>query len=130
MNFDLVQFLKTNPTIALIGATNDSRKYGNIIMKDLLSRRYTVIPVNPRATTVEGVAAFPDLSSANQIIKTDLIVYVVPPPMTLLSLKEAHSLNIKNVWIQPGAGDDNVRSFLEEKDFNYLMNACVMVEAI
>ena len=130
MKFDLIQFLKTKPTIAVVGATNDSRKYGNIIMKDLISRGFTALPVNPRATTVEGIRAYPDLERANSHLRTDLIVYVVPPAITLESLKEAEKLNIKNVWVQPGAGDESVKVYLERENFNYLMNACVMMEAL
>ena len=129
-NLNLIRFLKTNPSIAVIGATNDSRKYGNIIMKDLLSRGFNVIPINPRAKTVEGVQAFPDLKAAGGLVMDGLLVYVVPPSITLESLKEAKQLNLKKVWIQPGAGDERVRTFLEYEKFDYLMNACVMVEAI
>ena len=129
MQFDLVSFLKTKPVIAVIGATNDKNKYGNIIMRDLAGKGFTAIPINPRADAVEGVHAYPDLSSAVKSNKIDLLVYVVPPPITLRSLEEAEKLNLKKVWIQPGAGDEKVKNFLERENFNYLMNACVMVEA-
>jgi len=129
MNFDLVAYLKTKPVIAIVGATNDTRKYGNIICKDLLKKGFTIVPINPRATTVENIPAFPDLTTALEQFPLGLVVYVIPPSLTLKSLIEANGVNLKKVWIQPGAGDEAVRRYLDENSFEYLMDACVMVES-
>lgn len=128
MELDLVSHLRSNPGIALVGATNDSTKYGNIIFRDLRKKNYTVYPVNPRATTVEGEAAFKSLESLVAEKSVGLVVYVIPPKLTLEGLKVAESLGLKKVWVQPGAGDDTVRSYLDEHGFEYLMDACVMVQ--
>jgi len=127
MNLDLVEFLRTEPVIAIVGATNDSSKYSNIIMRDLLAKGFKVLPINPRAKEVLGVPAYPDLKTALKE-NPGLVVYVVPPKITLESLKEALKLNLKKVWVQPGAGDETVREFLDENGFEYLLNACVMME--
>jgi uncharacterized protein len=127
--FDLVAFLRQNPGIALVGATNHSQKFGNIIMKDMMRKGYKMIPVNPRAKSVEGLQAFPDLTSARKNEDIGLVVYVIPPALTRQSLDEALNLGLKKVWIQPGAGDESVRGFLDEHGFEYLMDACVMVES-
>lgn len=130
MNWDLASYLRdNNPTMALVGATNQSDKFGNIILRDMRAKGYTVVPVNPRATTVEDLKAYPDLAAAQAEHELGLVVYVVPPKFTLQSLEQARELGLKQVWVQPGAGDENVRGFLEDNEFDYLMNACVMVEA-
>ena len=130
MSFDLVSYLRTSPNIALVGATNQSSKFGNIILRDLVRKNFTVIPINPRATTVDDIPAFPDLRMALETHAIDLVVYVIPPPYTLLSLQEARELGLNKVWVQPGAGDESVRDFLDEHNFEYLIDACVMVEAV
>lgn len=127
MNLDLDEFLRTEPVIAIVGATNDSSKYSNIIMRDLLAKGFKVLPINPRAKEVLGVPAYPDLKTALKE-NPGLVVYVVPPKITLESLKEALKLNLKKVWVQPGAGDEAIREFLDENGFEYLLNACVMME--
>lgn len=128
MELDLVSHLRSNPGIALVGATNDSTKYGNIIFRDLRKKNYTVYPVNPRATTVEGEAAYKNLESLIAEKSVGLVVYVIPPKLTLEGLKIAESLGLKKVWVQPGAGDETVRAYLDEHGFEYLMDACVMVQ--
>ncbi len=129
MNLNLIEVLRGQPVVALVGATNDSSKFGNIIMRDLRGRDFTVIPINPRAQAVEGIPAFPNLKDAHAEHEIGLVVYVVPPKFTLQSLEEARTLGLNRVWVQPGAGDDAVQSYLEEHGFEYLMNACVMIEA-
>ena len=129
MQLDLVSYLNEGPKMALVGATNNSTKFGNIIFRDMVSKGYEGVPVNPRATTVNDVTAYPDLVSAQKDHDLGLVVYVVPPKHTLESLKEAQDLGLKKVWVQPGAGDPTVRSYLDENGFEYLMDACVMVES-
>ncbi len=43
---------------------------------------------------------------------------IVPPPVTRQVLKDAAELGIKNVFIQPGAFDDECISFCKEKGIN------------
>ena len=124
---DLNRLLQSKPSIALIGASDDPNKYGNIILRDLLHRKFQVFPVNPTKETLEGQKVYPNLESLVKLHRPELLVYVIPPARTLGSLEEAHRLGLKKVWIQPGAGDGKVEEFLEAKNFEYVMNACVMV---
>lgn len=129
MQLKLTEYLNSRPIIALVGATNDSSKYGNIIFRDMVRKNFDIVPINHKAKSVNGIPAFPDLISAANQKKIGLIVYVIPPSLTLKSLEEANSLGLKKVWIQPGAGDEQVREFLENNQFEFLMDACVMVES-
>lgn len=127
MNLNLVEYLKTNPNIALIGATNDKTKYGNIIFHDLLRKNYKVFPVNPKAESIDGYKAYKNLVELNKEVPIGLIVFVVPPAITYQILQTALELNLKKIWIQPGAGSEEIRDFLEKNNFEYLMDVCVMV---
>jgi len=127
--FDLVAHLRKNPGMALVGATNHSTKFGNIILKDMVRKGYKIIPINPRAKSVDGIPAYPDLTTAAQNEEIGLVVYVIPPTITRQNLEEALRLGLTKVWVQPGAGDESVRAFLDEHHFEYLMDACVMVES-
>jgi predicted CoA-binding protein len=125
----LVKYFRTMPPVALIGASNDSTKYGNIIFKDLKSKGYTVYPINPKATSIEGVPALKSLEELKEKTKVDLLVYVIPPKLTLESLHKAKELGYKRVWLQPGAADAAVAEYLDMHDFQYIIGACVMVES-
>ena len=45
-------------TIAIIGASNNRRKYGNKAVRAFAQQRYEVIPVNPNEEAIEGLPAF------------------------------------------------------------------------
>ncbi len=125
---DIPKLLRQPGTsVAVIGATDHPSKYGNIIYKDLRSKGFKVFAVNPYRDTVEGDACWRsvrDLPEAPTIVD-----FVVPPKRTLEVLADCLEIGYKNVWIQPGAENDEVLAFLEENGFNYLANACIMLHA-
>jgi len=45
-------------SVAIIGASNDPRKFGNKAVRAFLQQGYTVYPVNPNEARVEGLEAF------------------------------------------------------------------------
>lgn len=45
-------------TVAIIGASNDPRKFGNKAVRAFLQQGFTVYPVNPNEAEVEGIEAY------------------------------------------------------------------------
>ena len=114
-------------TVAVVGATDDPSKYGYVIYRDLKRKGFTVFPVNPNRSTVDGDEAFSSLAA---IPTTPSIAnIVVPPDVTLRILEECQKLGLKNVWLQPGAESPEAMSYLQGNDFNYLANACIMIRS-
>lgn len=116
-----------NVVIAVVGATDNQRKFGYAIYRDLKRKGYKVYAVNPNRTSVDGDPAYPDLARLPG--KPDLVNFVVPPEVTLSVLKQCLDLGLKNVWLQPGAESPEVLEFLATRGFNYLANTCIMVES-
>lgn len=130
MDSSLIKFLQTKPTVALVGATNDRRKYGNVILKDLTGKSFIVIPVNSKATNVEGIPAYHDLTLAkDKVSNIGLVIFVVPPSMGLPTLREAKRLGLNKVWFQPGAANQDIIDYAEGKNMSYITDECVMVES-
>ena len=129
MHEELKAYLRTQPTLALVGASKRPEKYGNIILRNMLGKGFTVVPINSAESEIEGQTSYPNLKAAQAAGEIGLVVYVVPPPRTLNSLKEARELGLKKIWVQPGAGDESTREYLRENDFEFLQDACVMVES-
>ena len=111
--------------IAVVGASNNPEKYGNVIVKNLRSKGYTVVPLNPREDIVEGLAAFKSVRDLDAPV--DLLVVVTPPPATLRILAEAAASGIRAVWLQEGSFDDAVLDFAHGAPFKTVYDACVMV---
>lgn len=114
-------------TVAVVGATDNPAKYGYVIYRDLKRKGYAVFPVNPRRKTVDSDAAYPSLKSLPE--KPTIVNVVVPPEITESVVKECLELGLTNVWLQPGAESPESLDFLQRNGFNYLANACIMVES-
>lgn len=114
-------------TIAVVGATDHPSKYGYVIYRDLKRKGYQVYPVNPNRATVDGDRTCESLAQCPQ--KPTIVNIVVPPEVTLNVLRQCLDLGLKNVWLQPGAESPEVMSFLQQNGFNYLANACIMVQS-
>ncbi len=114
-------------TIALVGATDNESKYGHTIFLDLKRKGYRVYPVNLRRDTVQGEKAYSKLADIPEL--PTIVNFVIPPRFTLHVLKQCLELGLMNVFIQPGAESPEVMEFVQENGFNYLANACIMVES-
>ena len=44
--------------VAVVGASSDRRKFGNRALRAFRQQGYTVVPINPHETEVEGVRAY------------------------------------------------------------------------
>jgi len=114
-------------TVAVVGATDNPSKYGYVIYRDLKRKGYRVFAVNPGRSTVDSNRAYRDLRSLPE--KPTIVNVVVPPRVAASVLKESLDLGLLNVWLQPGAESPENLAFLQENGFNYLANACIMVES-
>jgi len=115
--------------IVLVWASNNIEKYWNKILKDLIGKWYTVIPVNPKEKEIEGIKVYKNLGFIKDF---DVVNFVVKPEITLQILtKYLDILKNKKIWIQPGASDEKVENFLKENNFSdYITNSCIMLEKI
>jgi uncharacterized protein len=123
---DLVELLADpETTVAVVGAGNNPAKYGSVIYRDLKNKGYRVFAVNPHREKVDGDPAYPNLSALPE--EPTIIDMVVRPSVGLLVLKEADRLGWRRVWFQPGAEDPTNLRFVQERGFDYLADACIMV---
>lgn len=115
----------TDKSYAIIGASNDTDKYGNKVFKDLQSAGYTVIPINPKQTEIEGVKAYKKVTEVPE--KIDVAVLVVPPKVSLAVLPEIKEKGIKEVWFQPGSESDEAILYCTKNKIQATHNMCIMV---
>lgn len=119
--------LSNTKKLAIVGATTNPEKFGNIVLKDLLRKGFQVIPVNPKYDTIEGLAVYKDVTLLPKDV--DLIVFIVPPDIGLEELKKAYQAGFRRFWFQPGAQSEDIISYSQElKDAEFSFMKCIMVE--
>lgn len=92
--------------VAVVGASADRRKFGNKAVRAFLAAGYDVIPIHPREKTVEGLAAYPSVLEVPKVI--DMATVYVPGDVAKRLLSEFVTKGIGEVWLNPGADDDDV----------------------
>ena len=123
----LKKLKQENVRIALVGASNNRQKFGNRIYRDLRSKGYHVIPVNPKDRQIEGDRAYASIGIMEEL--PDIVNFVVPPPVAMKVAQEAVELGIEHLWFQPGSESDELETWLKGTNgIKYLINSCIMVE--
>lgn len=100
------QSLMSEPTVAVLGASQDRRKYGNKAVRAYREYGMNVVPVNPREATVEGLPAYPNLDVIT--VPLDYVSLYVPPAVGLQLLPAIAAKNPREVWINPGSESDDL----------------------
>ena len=98
---DAVQAFLASAPFAVVGASSDRRKFGNKLLRRYIERGLPVYPVNPAGGEIEGLAAWPSLSSLPEPVGA--VSIVTPPAVTEAIVEEAAELGIRHLWMQPGA---------------------------
>ena len=92
--------------VAVIGASNDRRKFGNRAVRAFRREGYTVVPINPHETEVEGLKAYASVLDVPGPI--DLATLYVQPDVGELVIAEIAQKQIPEVWLNPGAESDEL----------------------
>ncbi len=125
-----------NPSsIAVLGASRESTKVGNIVVSNLQKSgfRGTIYPINQNSTEINNLPAYPDLQSLPQ--KVDLVVVSIPSQYVLENIIKANELGYKN-FVVFSAGfkeigqegrllEDNLIKYAKDNNLNILGPNCL-----
>ena len=114
------------PTVAVVGASRDRSKFGNISVRAHLQQGYEVFPINPNAREIEGLPAFESLSEI-PVKSLDRVTIYLPPHLTLELLDEIQELAPGEVWMNPGSADEDVRARAQQLGIE-IIEACSIVD--
>ncbi len=92
--------------IAVAGVSRSGKLPANAIYRRLLASGYDAIPVNPAATSVEGVRCYPDLGSIPGPV--DGVIVASHPDVSLQLVRQCADLGVKNVWFHRSFGSGSV----------------------
>lgn len=114
------------PTVAIVGASRERGKFGNISVRAHQAQGYDVYPVNPSAELIEGLTCYPSLSSI-PLQRLDRVSVYLPPSKSLALLDELQHIAVREVWFNPGSADQRVRQRAAELGIE-IIEACSIVD--
>ncbi len=110
----------------VVGASNDTSKYGNKIYRDLKNAGYEVYAVNPRVEQVEGDPCYPSVKDLP--VTPDVVNLVVPPPVALQVIQDCLDAGIRRVWFQPGSESEEAIEKARSGGMEVVHDACIMIQ--
>ena len=114
-----------NPkSIAIVGASADRAKFGNIAVRAFVRQGWTVYPVNPKEPSIEGLPAFKSIAEVP--VRPNLISVYLPPPVLLKVLPDIAARGCDEFWLNPGTESDEVLAEAERLGLN-IIQACSIV---
>jgi predicted CoA-binding protein len=92
--------------LGVTGVSRDRRHFANAIYRKLLASGHEVFPVNPRASEVEGVRCYSDVSAIDGPL--DGVVIASPPAASLALVRQCADRGVRRVWFHRSFGDGSV----------------------
>ena len=91
--------------IAVAGVSRTSG-VGNSVVKKLRASGYDVVPINPKATELEGSACYPDVASVPG--EVDAMVYASHPRFALETVRQCAARGVRRIWFHRSFGEGSV----------------------
>lgn len=123
---DVDDFL-AQKTLAVVGVSRNSQKFGNAIFNELKAKGYQVYPVNPQAEKIGEDKCYPSLAALPAGVEG--VVVVVPPAKAEQVVQDAAQAGIKRVWLQQGAQTSAAIKAAQDKDLRVIAGECILMYA-
>jgi predicted CoA-binding protein len=121
------EVLASARTIAVIGASRDSRKAGGSVPEGLQRRGFRIIPINPYADELFGERVYRTLADVPDRI--DLVDVFRPAADAPEIARQAVAVGAKALWLQLDIRSVEARRIAESAGLDYVEDECTAVVA-
>jgi uncharacterized protein len=113
-----------NKIVAVIGASSNRSKFGNRAVRAFVQQGYAVVPINPHAAEIEGLKAYASVLDVPGPI--DMATVYVQPETLFGLFDEFERKKIPEIWLNPGADDDDVLAEAKRRGLNVIAACSIM----
>jgi predicted CoA-binding protein len=119
------EFLSTRD-IAVIGASNNKKKFGYIVFDALQKKQFTVYPINPKEEIIIGTKCYPDIFALPIHVKA--AVFITKPEITLTVVNQICERGlIKNMWFQQGSENKEALLVARQNGIKIVQGECILM---
>jgi predicted CoA-binding protein len=123
---DIDAFLRRIRTVAILGLSETPGRPSHNVGKALQKFGYRIVPVNPAATEILGVRAWPDLGAAIAGAGPIDVVDVFRRPEHVAAIvDECIRLKVPALWLQEGVIDEAAAQKARDAGIFTVMNRCM-----
>ena len=125
----LERVLRSARTVAIVGASDNPARPSYFVVRYLKTHGYTVFPVNPNYSVVDGDKCYQSIAALIQERGVPDIIDVFRRPETLVEIvEEAIAAHIKTVWFQYGVVNQRAIEIADRAGLNVVVDRCMKVE--
>ena len=114
------------PSIAILGASAQRTKFGNRAVRAYQGQGWTVYPIHPTETEIEGLRVFASIKDVPGPL--DRASLYLPPHIGITLLADIAAIGAKQLWVNPGSGDEALIAKAESLGLN-VIEACSLLAA-
>ncbi len=120
--------LRSVRSIVMVGASINWKRPSNFVMKYLIQKGYSVIPVNKNSAGdhIYDQLVYPDLSSVKETV--DMVDMFRPSKEAPKLVEDAIFLGAKVFWMQFELRNDMAAKMAEDAGMKVVMNRCPKIE--
>jgi predicted CoA-binding protein len=126
MNQAIEEFI-AGKHIALVGASQNPKKFGTTLFTELRGRGYQVELIHPTAKEIAGQSCYPSLAALPG--KVDSVLVCVKPAQVEDVLRQAANAGVKRVWLQQGAESPAALRLANELGLTVVSGKCILMYA-
>jgi predicted CoA-binding protein len=125
----VADLLRQAKTIAVVGCSPRPLRDSHSVARYLQQQGYKVIPVNPGADEILGVAAYPDLKSAKAAEgPIDIVDLFRAPAHVPPHVDEVIEIGARLLWMQLGVIHEEAAARARAAGIPVVMDRCIRVE--
>ena len=123
---EIEKIFEENKVIAVVGLSPNTNRPSNRVAGYLKGNDYTIIPVNPKETSILDETCYPDLASIPG--KVDIVDIFRKPEEVLPIVEEAVRIGAKIIWMQEGIVNEEAAECARKAGLQVVMNRCMLKE--
>jgi uncharacterized protein len=123
--------LERSKTVAVVGASNNPLRPSYTVFSYLRTQHhFDIAAINPTITDIDGVPAYPSLTSYTQANGAPDIVDVFRKPSEVVPLvQEAIAVGAKAIWFQYGVINEEAIALADKAGLDVVVDRCMKVES-
>jgi uncharacterized protein len=113
--------------LAVVGVGRKGAGFGYAVWRALRKKGYDAVPVNPGASSIDGVPCYASLRDIPEAVGGAVVV--LPPKVAESVVEDAAAAGIRSLWLQQGASSEEAVRRCRERGIDVVDGECILMFA-